>query len=167
MFYMCVQVLLGGGRTILYDGSPFMPTPLAFLKFISDQKVTNLGISPRYLQELLNNNISPKSLFDFSNLRCVVSTGMILSETLFDWFYSDKGFGHNIHLANITGGTDIACAFACGNPLEPVYRGGFQGLALGYKVEVYDSGVGEDGGPTVKGKPVENSSEPGELVWYV
>ncbi|KAF8460603.1 hypothetical protein BDZ91DRAFT_798693 [Kalaharituber pfeilii] len=163
MFYYCINILLDGGRSVLYDGSPFKPTPLEFIRLIADQKVTHLGISPRYLLELFNHNIRPRDHVDLRYLRHVTSTGMVLSENLFEWFY-DYAFPTNVQLANITGGTDIATTFAGGNPLSPVYAGGFQGLSLGMKVEVFDSGVGgEEGGNPVKGRVVEEG-EPGELV---
>jgi acetoacetyl-CoA synthetase len=57
-----------------------------------------------------------------------------------------------VHLASISGGTDLISCFALGNPLLPVWRGELQCLGLGMAVEVLDS----DGDP-VRG-------EAGELV---
>jgi acetoacetyl-CoA synthetase len=92
---------------------------------------------------------------------------MVLSENLFRWFYSSSGFPSRVHLANISGGTDIAGCFAIDNPLTPVYVGGCQGWSLGVKVEVWDStlegGKGKDG-KVMKGRRLEKAGEPGELV---
>ena len=88
---------------------------------------------------------------------------MVLSETLFEWFY-EKAFPPRAQLTNLTGGTDVAAGFAAGDPLTEVYAGGFQSLALGFKVEVYDASIGEEGGPVVEGRPVKEPGEQGELV---
>ncbi len=85
---------------------------------------------------------------------------MVLSDALFEWFY-DVGFPPVVHLANISGGTDIAGAFALENPLSPVYVGGCRGPSLGTPIAVYGSII--DGGQDVKGIPVEDGV-PGELV---
>ena len=119
-----------------------------------------LGISPRYMLELRKNNIKPRDIADLSSLRIVTSTGMVLSDQLFEWFY-DAGFPPTAQLANISGGTDIAGSFAMENPLTPVYVGGCQGPTLGTPVAVYDQTL--EGGLGVKGKEVENGV-PGELV---
>ncbi|KAK5123043.1 hypothetical protein LTR16_003892 [Cryomyces antarcticus] len=149
-----------GARAVLYDGSPFQPDLQTFVRLVGDQKVTNLGISPRYMHELQKANVAPREITDLSSLRSVSSTEMVLSDPLFEWFY-DVGFPSTTHLCNISGGTDLAGCFAMENPMTPVYVGGCQGPSLGIKVEVYDQLV--EGGKGVKGKPVEEGV-PGELV---
>ena len=44
----------------------------------------------------------------------------------------------DLHLASISGGTDIVSCFALGNPTAPVWRGEIQAPGLGMKVEVFD-----------------------------
>ncbi|KAI1262558.1 acetoacetate-CoA ligase [Xylariaceae sp. FL1019] len=157
MYLANVAQLVWGARAVLYDGSPFQPDLQTFVKLIGDQKVTRLGISPRWMYEIAKAGISPRELTDLSNLRTVTSTGMVLPDHLFEWFY-DKGFPPNVHLANISGGTDIAGCFAQGNTLSPVYVGGTQGPSLGIKVELYDSLL-----PSGPGTAVPDGT-PGELV---
>lgn len=106
MYLACVASLIPGCRTILYDGSPFFPRPATFLKLISKQKVTALGTSPRWMSEFFKLGIKPRELVDLSSLTSVSSTGMVLPEQLFEWFY-DEGFPSNVQLANMSGGTDI------------------------------------------------------------
>lgn len=160
MYMSSILALLYGARSVLYDGSPFQPDLTTFIRLVGEQRVTNLGTSPKYLHELQINNIIPKQVTDLSALRAVTSTGMVLSDALFEWFY-DTGFPPSVHLANISGGTDLAACFGMENPLTPLYVGGCQGPSLGTKVEVYDSTI--EGGPGVKGKKVEDGV-PGELV---
>jgi len=157
---LAVLVLLMGARMVMYDGSPFQPDIKTFVQLYGQQKVTHLGISPRYLSDLQKNGIIPKKVTDLSNLRIVTSTGMVLSDQLFEWFY-DSAFPAHVQLDNIAGGTDLAGAFGTGNPLLPVYVGGCQSLSLGTPVEVYDQTF--EGGKGIKGKPVEDGV-PGELV---
>jgi acetoacetyl-CoA synthetase len=106
MYLVCVGQLLSGARSVLYDGSPFQPDLQTFVKLIGDQKVTKLGISPRWMHEISKAGISPRKITDLSNLKVVTSTGMVLSNQLFEWFY-DEGFPAHTQLANISGGTDI------------------------------------------------------------
>lgn len=106
MYLVCVGQLLFGARVILYDGSPFQPDLQTFVKLVGDQKATKLGISPRWLHEISRAGISPRQITDLSTLRIVTSTGMVLPDQLFEWFY-DKGFPSHTQLNNISGGTDI------------------------------------------------------------
>lgn len=109
MYLANVAQLLFGTRGVFYDGSPFHPDLKVWIKLMGDQKVTRLGISPRWMQEIAKNSISPREVADLSSLQAVTSTGMVLSDQLFEWFY-DKGFPKHVHLANISGGTDIVRA---------------------------------------------------------
>jgi acetoacetyl-CoA synthetase len=58
----------------------------------------------------------------------------------------------HIHLASISGGTDICGCFVAGNPLAPVYRGEIQAPTLGVAVDVFDD----------QGRPIRERK--GELV---
>ncbi|KAK7179561.1 hypothetical protein DPSP01_003644 [Paraphaeosphaeria sporulosa] len=157
MYLVSIQSLVSGSRSIFYDGSPFVPSPQAFLSILSTQRVTDFGTSPRFLHELQKHNITPRKDFDLSALRSVCTTGMVLSDALFEWFY-DTAFPPSVHLRNISGGTDLAGCFGIMNPLEPVHVGGCQGPTLGTRMEVYDSLI--ESGP---GRAVPDG-EPGELV---
>ncbi|KFZ01634.1 hypothetical protein V500_00669, partial [Pseudogymnoascus sp. VKM F-4518 (FW-2643)] len=160
MYFCSVTCLLSGARVVLYDGSPLQPDNTSFIKLVGDQKVTMLGTSPRWMNEMQKNHIVPKDVTDLSNLRLVSSTGMVLSDSLFEWFY-DVAFPKNVHLANISGGTDLAGCFGQENPLTPVYVGGTQGPSLGTPVAVYDSLI--EGGKGIPGAIVDDGT-PGELV---
>lgn len=60
IMYMCaVQTLLFGARVVLYDGSPFIPGITALVDLAAQEKVTHLGISPRWLHELQQAKIKP------------------------------------------------------------------------------------------------------------
>jgi acetoacetyl-CoA synthetase len=157
MYLAAVGALLFGARVVLYDGSPFQPDLKTFIRIMGQQKITKLGTSPRWMFEVAKNGISPREVADLSSLKIVTSTGMVLSDQLFEWFY-DEGFPPTVQLANISGGTDIAGCFGMENPLEPVFVGGTQGPSLGVAVSIYDSSL-----PDGPGQPVPDGV-PGELV---
>lgn len=106
MYVMSVGQLLLGGRTVFYDGSPLIPDRRVLLQIVEQQGVTVLGTSPRWMGEIAKAGIVPRRDFDLSRLRLVTSTGMVLPDQLFEWFY-DVGFDPKVHLSNISGGTDI------------------------------------------------------------
>jgi acetoacetyl-CoA synthetase len=170
MYLVSVQCCFFGSRSVLYDGSPFQPSPQTFLSILQEQKVTDFGTSPRFLHELQKRTIVPQKLFDLSALRSVCTTGMVLTEAQFEWFYSDAGFPSNVHLRNISGGTDLAGCFGIENPLEPVYVGGCQGPCLGTKLEVYDSLIESGPGRAVphgeSGELVATASFPNQPVFF-
>ncbi|KAG9234735.1 acetoacetyl-CoA synthetase-like protein [Amylocarpus encephaloides] len=157
MYFVSVVNLLVGARSVLYDGSPFVPDLTTFVKLIGDQKVTKFGTSPRWMFEMQKNGIKPREITDMSNLKLVTSTGMVLSDQQFEWFY-DVGFPKHVHLGNISGGTDLAGCFGQENPLAPVHLGGTQGPSLGTPISIYDSLI-----PSGRGSPVAHGI-PGELV---
>jgi len=162
MYLTSCLTMLHGARVVLYDGSPFQPDLKSFIKLVGDQKVTDFGISPRYMQTLATAKppVLPRDVTDLSKLRRVTSTGMVLSEAQFEWFY-DQAFPSHVQLCNISGGTDLAACLTGDTVMKPIYCGGTQTPMLGMKVEVYDQDI--EGGKGVKGRSVP-IGESGELV---
>lgn len=156
MYLSSTQSLLVGARMICYDGSPFHPKPIHFLKTLETERVTHLGTSPRYLATLQQQGIVPRKVADLSALEVVTSTGSVLSEGIFQWFY-ETAFPSQVQLDNISGGTDLAGAWGTGNPMLPVYVGGCQCLSLGMAVEIFEA---DDEG---KGRTAPEG-QPGDLV---
>ena len=162
MYMTSCLSISSGGRAILYDGSPFQPDIKTFVKLWGDQKVTDLGLSPRYFQTLATAKppISPREVTDLSKLRRVTSTGMVLSDVQFEWFY-DEAFPSQVQLANIAGGTDLAACLTLDTLMKPLYVGGTMSKGLGMNVEVYDQEI--EGGRGVKGRALPHG-EQGEIV---
>lgn len=106
MYLASVGQMVLGSRAVLYDGSPFIPDLSVLLRVVAEQKVSMLGVNPRWLGELMKNGIVPKKEVDLSCLKAVGSTGMVLKEVVFEWFY-DVGFPKEVKLGNFSGGTDI------------------------------------------------------------
>ncbi len=150
MWNWLVCSLAVGATAVLFDGSPFSPSPEVLWQLAQDQKITVFGTSARYITALEQAGIKPGSRFDLSPLRALLSTGSPLPEEGFEYVYREiKG---DLQLASISGGTDINGCFAGGNPIGPVYAGQLQCRQLAMRVKAYDE----------KGEPVEGV--PGELV---
>jgi len=141
-----LSALASGASLILFDGNPFYPSPNRLYEIIEKERASHFGTSARYIDACLKEGLTPKSDFDLSALRAVFSTGSPLLSKGFEWVYENIG---DIHLASISGGTDICACFVGGWPNEPVYKGQIQGAMLGLDVDVVDdegnSIVGEAG----------------------
>ncbi len=133
-----LSALASGATLVLFDGNPFYPTPKRLFEILEKEKVTHFGTSARYIDACLKEGLTPKDEFDLSNLRAVFSTGSPLISSGFDWVYKNIGY---VHLASISGGTDICACFVGANPAKPVYRGQIQGIMLGLDVDVVDENI--------------------------
>ena len=142
---------LGCGATLmLYDGSPFYPDSRSLWAYAADEGFTHFGTSAKYIDALKKSGAEPKAEFDLPDLRAIMSTGSPLVPEAFDYVYS--GIKTDVHLASISGGTDIVGCFVLGDPTSPVWRGEIQAPALGLHPDV----AAPDGAPVASGK--------GELV---
>jgi acetoacetyl-CoA synthetase len=136
MWNWLVSSLAVGLEMVLYDGSPLAPSTAVLFDLAQAQRLTVLGTSPKYLAAIAKAGLVPRETHDLSSLRLILSTGAPLGGTGFDYVY--ENIKPDVHLASISGGTDICACFAIGNPVAPVYRGEMQTRGLGMQVEVYD-----------------------------
>jgi acetoacetyl-CoA synthetase len=152
MWNWLVSGLAQGATLLLYDGSPFYPSETVLWDYAQACKATHFGTSAKYIDAMKKANLAPAKTHDLAALRCVLSTGSPLAEESFDYVYA--AIKEDVHLASISGGTDICGCFVLGVPTRPVWRGEIQGPALGLAVGVVD----EQGRPLQRGK--------GELVCF-
>ncbi|WP_135075632.1 acetoacetate--CoA ligase [Terasakiella sp. SH-1] len=136
MWNWLVAGLAAGSTLLLYDGSPFYPSGNILFDFADAEKMTMFGTSAKYIDALNKAEIKPKQTHDLSSLLSMTSTGSPLVAESFDYVYRD--IKDDLHLASISGGTDILGCFVLGNPIAPVYRGEIQCRALGMAVETFD-----------------------------
>jgi acetoacetyl-CoA synthetase len=139
MWNWLVTGLASGATLLLYDGSPFFPSGDILWDYAQAEGCTHFGTSAKYIDALNKTGAKPRESHDVSSIRALMSTGSPLAPESFDYVYSD--IKTDLHLASISGGTDICGCFVLGIPTEPVWRGEIQGPALGLAVEVFD----EDG----------------------
>ena len=142
--------LAAGATLMLYDGSPFYPNGNILFDYADAERMTLFGTSAKYIDALAKADLKPRETHDLSSVRAMTSTGSPLAPESFDYVYRD--IKNDIHLASISGGTDILGCFVLASPVLPVKRGVIQTRALGVAVDVFDD----------DGQPVRN--EKGELV---
>jgi acetoacetyl-CoA synthetase len=150
MWNWLVSVLASGGTLLLYDGSPFHPDGNVLFEFADETGMSLFGTSARFIDALAKAGLAPGATHRLDTLRTMTSTGSPLAAESFDFVY--EKIKSDIHLASISGGTDIISCFVGGNPIGPVWRGEIQVRALGMKVEVFDEA----------GRPIRGAK--GELV---
>ena len=129
--------LAAGATLVLYDGSP-MPAgdPGILWRMAAAEQVTVFGVSAKYIALAEKSDLHPARDHELSAVRSVLSTGSPLVAESFDWL--QREVGAQVHIASISGGTDIVSCFVLGNPLSPVWRGEIQGAGLGMAVDVFD-----------------------------
>lgn len=141
MWNWMVSALATGASIVLYDGSPFAAGPRTMWDIVEREKVTAFGTSPKFIAALMQteapNGYVPRAHHDLSDLRTLLSTGAPLLPEQFTWIY--EAVKNDLHLASISGGTDIVSCFMLGNPLAPVWPGEIQGPGLGMAIAAFDS----------------------------
>ncbi len=150
MWNWLVSALASEATVLLYDGSPIHPGTGALFDFAEATGMTLLGTSPGYLGALRKSGFRPRDTHDLRSLRTVLSTGSPLSAEGFE--YVQEHVKPDVHLASVSGGTDLCACFVGGIPTRPVHAGEIQGPTLGMAVDVF----ADDGTPLAAGK--------GELV---
>ncbi|MDH4131858.1 MAG: acetoacetate--CoA ligase [Gemmatimonadota bacterium] len=150
MWNWLVSSLAVGASVVLYDGAPMSPRSDSLWEMAALEQVTVFGTSAKYLALCEKEALHPGRDHDLSSLRAILSTGSPLAVHSYDWVYRE--IREDVHLASISGGTDLISCFALGNPILPVWRGELQCRGLGMAVDVFDA----DGRSIV--------GAPGELV---
>ncbi len=150
MWNWLVSGLASGATLVLYDGSPFRPRPSSLMDMAERERITVFGASAKYLSALEKTGRAPAATHDLSALRMILSTGSPLTAEGFRYVYRDVKA--DVHLASISGGTDLISCFVLGAPTLPVYEGEIQCAGLGMAVDVWN----DDGQPVrgVKGELV-------------
>lgn len=145
-----VSALALGATLMLCDGSPVHPDASALPDLAWERGVTHFGASAKYFSACSKAGVAPASRHGREGPRTILSTGSPLLPDGFDYLYRE--WGKDVHVASISGGTDICACFVGGVPTLPVLRGRIQAAELGCDVAAFGEG----------GRPV--TGEPGELV---
>jgi acetoacetyl-CoA synthetase len=150
MWNWLISVLASKASIVLFDGSPMYKKEDLLIKIANKEDITLFGVSAKYIDALRKTNINYIKKYKLSKLRTICSTGSPLSEDSFSYVY--KNIKNDVHLASISGGTDIVSCFVLGNLYQPVYSGEIQNKGLGMDVRVFNE----------RGKSINNKK--GELV---
>ena len=150
MWNWLVSALATEATLLLYDGSPMYPGAAVLFDLADAEGMTLFGTSAKFLDSCAKAGLEPARTHQLRSVRTITSTGSPLAPESFDYVY--RAIKPDVHLASISGGTDIVSCFVLGNPIGPVYRGEIQTRGLGMAVEVFDP----------QGRPLRGAQ--GELV---
>jgi acetoacetyl-CoA synthetase len=131
MWNWLVAGLATGATLLLYDGSPFHPSGNILFDYAEAEGMTFFGTSAKFIDSVKKAELRPIDSHDLGSVHAMASTGSPLSAESFAFVYD--GIKSDIHLASISGGTDILSCFVLGNPNGPVYSGEIQVPGLGWQ----------------------------------
>lgn len=131
-----VSGLASGATLVLYDGAPMHPDGNRLFDLADSAEVTLFGTSAKFIEALGKSGLRPVQTHDLSSVRTMTSTGSTLSPEGFRTVY--ERVRPDLHLASISGGTDLCGCLVAGDPTSPVYAGEIQRPALGLDIDVVD-----------------------------
>jgi acetoacetyl-CoA synthetase len=150
MWNWLVSSLALKASIVLFDGFPMYKKDDLLIEIANTENISLFGISAKYIDALRKSRITTINKFNLSNLKTICSTGSPLSKDGFNYVY--QNIKKDVHLASISGGTDIVSCFVLGNLYQPVISGEIQNKGLGMDVDIFDE----------KGNSIKNKK--GELV---
>jgi len=136
MWNWLASALASGAGLVLYDGSPLIAGGRVLFDLADAARVHAFGVSAKFLDSAAKAGLRPRLTHRLASMRTLLSTGSPLAPEGFDYVYRD--IKRDLHLASISGGTDLISCFVLGNPLAPVWRGEIQCAGLGMDVAVFD-----------------------------
>ncbi|MDH3289007.1 MAG: acetoacetate--CoA ligase [Betaproteobacteria bacterium] len=136
MWNWLVTGLASGATALLYDGAPLIAGGRILFDLAETEAMTVFGTSAKYIDGIAKLGLKPRESHRLGPLRTLLSTGSPLLPEAFDYVYRE--IKDDLHLASISGGTDLISCFTLGNPIGPVWRGELQCRGLGMKVDVLD-----------------------------
>ena len=136
MWNWLVSALQAQAAIVLYDGNPAWPSLTALFDVCDAERLSFLGVSAGLINALRQAGERPRDTHGLTALRSMASTGSPLSHEGFAYVYD--AIKPDVHLASISGGTDIVSCFVLGHPVLPVYNGQIQCAGLGMAVDVVD-----------------------------
>jgi acetoacetyl-CoA synthetase len=150
MWNWLASALASEATLLLYDGAPMHREGRVLFDMADETGMTLFGTSARFLASVEKAGLAPIDSHRLETVRTITATGSPLAPEGFDFVY--RCIKRDVHLASISGGTDIVSCFVEGDPNGPVWRGEIQCRGLGMSVDVFDD----------RGRPVR--LQKGELV---
>ena len=162
MWNWLISALSSKASIVLFDGSPFRPNYEYLFEIAEKEKITFFGTGAKYLDTLKNKKIEIVKKYNLQQLEIIASTGSPLVNQTYEYVY--KFIKNDVHLASISGGTDIVSCFVLGNPSMDVYSGEIQCKGLGMDVDVFDENANSI--TNQKGELVCKSSFPSMPLYF-
>jgi len=136
MWNWLTSALASKASIVLYDGSPVHPRPDVLFDLADRYGVTLFGTSAKFIDGSRKAGLQPRTTHRLETVRTITSTGSPLSVDGFEYVYRDVK--QDVHLASISGGTDLCGCLVAGDPTRPVWAGEIQGPTLGIAIDVVD-----------------------------
>ena len=128
--------LLAGCTVVLFDGNPAYPDPGAVWRYVGETCCRHFGSGAALLTASMKAGVVPSEETDLAALEVLSVTGSPLPIDAFEWVY--RSVKHDVWLAPISGGTDVATGFVGGSPILPVTAGEMQCAMLGVAARAFD-----------------------------
>jgi len=154
MWNWLMSTLASEATLVLYDGAP---DPVRLFDLTDAEGITLFGTSAGFIEATAKRGLSPRRTHRLDTLRTITSTGSPLSPEGFEYVYAEVK--SDVHLASISGGTDLCGCLVNGDPTAPVFAGEIQRPALGLAIDVFGSD-GRPCPPDVQGELVCTNSFP-------
>ena len=152
-----VSSLASGATLVLYDGAPMFPDGNRLFDLADRARITLFGTSAKFIEALGKSDLRPVETHALTSLRTMTSTGSTLAPEGFRTVY--ERVKADLHLASISGGTDLCGCLVAGDPTSPVHAGEIQRAALGLDIDVVDD-LGNSLGVQNRGELVCRSAFP-------
>ncbi len=134
MWNVVVSSLLTGASAVLYDGSPVYPDNGRLWQLAQDAGVTYFGASASYLQLMRRSGIVPKNSYRLK-IEATLTGGSPVGPELFEWWY--ENVAPDSWFSSQSGGTETCSCLVSAVPLQPVYAGEIQAVALGIDLHAW------------------------------
>ncbi|MEM9470609.1 MAG: acetoacetate--CoA ligase [Pseudomonadota bacterium] len=150
MWNWLASALASEATLMLYDGSPFAPSETVLFDYADEERFTVFGTSAKFIDAVKKTGWRPMDTHSLATVETIMSTGSTLVPESFDFVYD--AIKQDVHLASMSGGTDLCGCLVGINPFGAVRSGEIQAPGLGHDIQVFD----DAGQPMARGK--------GELV---
>ncbi len=154
MWNWLMSALASEATLVLYDGAP---DPVRLFDLTDAEGITLFGTAAGFIEATAKRGLSPRRTHRLDTLRTITSTGSPLSPEGFEYVYSEVK--PDVHLASISGGTDLCGCLVNGDPTAAVYAGEIQRPALGLAIDVFDD-EGQSCPPGLQGELVCTNAFP-------
>ncbi len=154
MWNWLMTALASEATLVLYDGAP---DPERLFDLTDAEGITLFGTAAGFIEATSKRGLSPRRTHRLDSLRTITSTGSPLSPEGFEYIYAEVKA--DVHLASISGGTDLCGCLVNGDPTAPVHTGEIQRPALGLAIDVFDD-HGRSCPPGTQGELVCTNSFP-------
>jgi acetoacetyl-CoA synthetase len=122
---------------VVYDGAPMGDEGHGLWNLVDELDVTLFGTSAKYLDSCKKMGLDPMAGHELTSLRTITSTGSPLMPEAFEYVY--EHIKKDVHLASISGGTDLCGCLVSGDPTAPVWPGEIQRPVLAMAIDVFDA----------------------------